>query len=240
MDLSIVIPVYNEAHKISGDIAAAQEFLRDNGLTGEIIIVDDGSTDQTMAMASQGTSVIVLGDGQHHGKGWAVRRGLLAAQSRIVMFSDSGVCTPFTCALTGIRMIDEDECDLAHGSRKMTGSIVDVPQPFHRRLSSWLIHHIFIGWLGIPSRLTDTQCGFKLYRGSVAASLYGPCRTEGFLFDVEIILRALRLGWRIKEFPIQWRADHDSRLSTSRHFADILRELWTLKNMMHHDQEEPR
>ena len=71
MDLSIVIPVYNEAHKISGDIAAAQEFLRDNGLTGEIIIVDDGSTDQTMAMASQGTSVIVLGDGQHHGKGWA-------------------------------------------------------------------------------------------------------------------------------------------------------------------------
>ena len=92
MDLSIVIPVYNEAHKISGDIAAAQEFLRDNGLTGEIIIVDDGSTDQTMAMASQGTSVIVLADGQHHGKGWAVRRGLLAAQSRIVMFSDSGVC----------------------------------------------------------------------------------------------------------------------------------------------------
>ncbi len=236
MDLSIIIPVYNEAHKINKDITAASQFLRENRLSGEIIIIDDGSSDRTRDIARQDSSVIVLGDGQHHGKGWAVRQGMLIAKGRIVLFADSGVCTPYTFALIGMDLIDNNQCDLAHGSRKMTGSVIALPQPLYRRLSSWLIRQVFIWWLGTPSYLTDTQCGFKLYRGSIVPSLYEPCRTEGFLFDVEIILRAGQRGLRIKEFPIHWRADHDSRLSTRRHFTDIIRELRTLKQRIARDE----
>jgi dolichyl-phosphate beta-glucosyltransferase len=235
MDLSIVIPAYNEAHKISRDIKEAADFFQENNLSGEIIVVDDGSSDDTAATTLRvgaGLPVRVLQQQSHHGKGYAVRQGILAAQGQIIMFADSGVCTPYHHARTGMDLINQDLCDLAHGSRKLKDSIISHQQPFNRRVISTIIRRIFILWLKVPAELTDTQCGFKIYRGPVAQSLYAACQTQGFLFDVEIILRALRQGLRIREFPIVWRADHDSRLSTRKNFFGIIIELFALKKIL--------
>ncbi len=235
MDLSIIIPAYNEAHKISRDIIEAGAFLRHHHLQGEILVADDGSEDGTAAMAREagkGLTLHVLENAAHHGKGYVVRQGVMAAQGRLIMFSDSGSCTPYDFAAVGIELIERDQCDCAHGSRKMRGSVIRHPQPLNRRIISMMIRWVFILWLKVPARLTDTQCGFKLYRGSAAKILYAPCRTEGFLFDLEIILRALQHNMRIQEFPIEWRADRDSRLSASRNFLGILRERYSLKMIL--------
>ncbi len=235
MDLSIIIPTYNEAHKISRDIIEAGAFLRHHHLQGEILVADDGSVDGTAAMAREagkGLTLHVLENETHHGKGYVVRQGMMAAQGRIIMFSDSGACTPYDFAAVGMDLIERDQCDCAHGSRKMRGSVIRHPQPLNRRIISMMIRWVFILWLKVPARLTDTQCGFKLYRGSAAKTLYADCETKGFLFDVEIILRARQHNLRIIEFPIEWRADRDSRLSASRNFFGILRELYDLKQIL--------
>jgi dolichyl-phosphate beta-glucosyltransferase len=84
----------------------------------------------------------------------------------------------------------------------------------------------------IPAEFTDTQCGFKIYKGDVARQLYGECATDGFAFEIEIIMRAQKKGYRIKEFPIDWTCDRDSRLSPTRSFWRILLELITIKQIM--------
>jgi dolichyl-phosphate beta-glucosyltransferase len=87
-------------------------------------------------------------------------------------------------------------------------------------------------WLGIPRTLTDTQCGFKLYRGDIARQLYALCSTDGFMFDIEIILHALHLGYRIMEFPVEWSCDRDSRLGIRRNSWEILRALVHLRRTL--------
>ena len=94
--------------------------------------------------------------------------------------------------------------------------------------------------LGVPRELTDTQCGFKIYRGDVARELYGQCVTDGFLFDIEIILRAVKKGYRIGEFPVQWVCDRDSRLSVARTPWPVLAELRALRRVMANDHLPPR
>ena len=84
----------------------------------------------------------------------------------------------------------------------------------------------------IPPELTDTQCGFKIYKGDIARHLYSECITDGFMFDIEIIIRAQKEGYRIKEFPINWSCDRDSRLSPTRSWWRVLSELMTIKQTM--------
>jgi len=86
--------------------------------------------------------------------------------------------------------------------------------------------------MGIPGGLSDTQCGFKIYRGDVARRLYGQCRTEGFMFDIEVLLRALHLGCRVIEFPVEWRCDLDSRLHPTRDGGSAFAELRRIKHRL--------
>ena len=221
MDLSIVIPAYNEAAKIRSDIKAAAAFLKKHQISGEIIIVDDGSTDGTAKTAKNttvlpGVKLLVLQLKNHTGKGNAIRSGIQASSGNLVMFADSGLCVPYSEALKGISLIRNSECDIAHGSRKLPESDIVLPQPWHRRFFSTLFRLLLIAFMKIPVRFSDTQCGFKIYDGEVGRSLYGDSFTNGFMLDVEIILRVLNSGYRIEEFPIQWRCDRDSRLSVTR------------------------
>jgi dolichyl-phosphate beta-glucosyltransferase len=117
------------------------------------------------------------------------------------------------------------------GSRRLAGSIIHKDLIWYRRISSTLFRKIAKIYLKIPPALTDTQCGFKMYKGTVARKLYGQCISEGFMFDVEIILRAEKLAYRMKEFPIEWTCDRDSRLSFANTPA-ILRELKLIKHIM--------
>jgi dolichyl-phosphate beta-glucosyltransferase len=237
MDLSIVIPAYEEGRKIAMDIDAAARFLRESGLTGQIIVVDDGSKDNTTETArnvtvSEDIELKVIRYIQHKGKGHAVRRGIEQSAGQFVMFADSGKCVPYKDALKGLELIKSGACDIAHGSRKTTESRINKPQNLYRRICSRLFHWFVVHRLRVPRELTDTQCGFKIYRGDAARHLYGQCVTDGFVFDIEIILRAVKEGYRIREFPIDWTCDPDTRLSPSRSLRKILAELRTIRRII--------
>lgn len=236
MDISIVIPVFNEAEKISADIQAAAGFLIKNHLTGEIIIVDDGSADETEEVAQNfaisllpNTPVKVLRYENHRGKGYAVRTGIAQTSGNFVVFTDSGSCVPYEYIFDGMTMIKNNLCDIAHGSRKMPDSKIKRSQNVYRRLCSTIFRLFLIRFMKISPEFTDTQCGFKIYRGDIARKLYSQCISDGFMFDIEILLRAQMQGYRIKEFPIEWSCDPDSRLSPTKSLGHILAELRTIR-----------
>ena len=234
MDLSIVIPAYEESRKIAGDIKAAADFLAAHNLYGEIIVVDDGSKDNTTPTAenvrvSSDVKVKVIRYESHRGKGYAVRKGIEQTKGTYVMFADSGLCVPYDDTLRGLELLKSESCDIAHGSRKIPGCRIERPQSLYRRICSKMFHWFVIHDMKIPPELTDTQCGFKIYKGDIARYLYGECITDGFMFDIEIIMRAQKKGYRIKEFPINWTCDRDSRLSPTRSSRRVLSELAAIK-----------
>ncbi len=236
MIISIVIPVYNEKNKIKDDILAAEDFILRNNFSGEIIIVDDGSDDGTADTAnsiniSEGIDLHVLNYKPHRGKGFAVKKGFIATKGDFIAFIDSGLCIPYDKISSGIRQIESGECDISHASRKLPESKIIRNKSLLRRIIPGLFRLIFIHWLKIPSNLTDTQCGLKVYKGDIGRKLYEQCKTDGFLFDVEIIMLAVKHGYKVSEFPVEWTADLDSRLSVIKNSLETLKELFNLKRL---------
>jgi dolichyl-phosphate beta-glucosyltransferase len=234
MDLSIVFPVLNERGKIEADIRAAADFLLREEIRGEIIVVDDGSEDGTSEVARRAIidhriDLIVIRHEARTGKGHAVRTGMLASRGRFAMFADSGLCVPFKFVLAGLDRLKPGGYDIAHGSRKLPQSIIVKPQPFKRRFFSYLYRLFLVLFMKVPSELSDTQCGFKMYKGDVARNLYKECRSNGFSFDVETILRAQRMGYQLVEFPVEWTVDPDSRTTQLMRIGEILNELRQIK-----------
>jgi dolichyl-phosphate beta-glucosyltransferase len=202
--------------------------------------VDDGSDDETAKVAEAvpvppGVERKVIRYLPHRGKGCAVRTGIVATRGEYVLFADSGLCVPFANALRGLDMLRQGTCDIAHGSRKMPESVLRVRQPLYRRLLSRAFRAVVFGLMGIPRELTDTQCGFKIYRGDVARKLYQDCRSDGFLFDIEVLMRARRRGFTVREFPVEWVCDLDSRLKPARNLFGILRELVRIKRALRNE-----
>lgn len=229
-DLSIVIPVFNEHDKIPQDIEQAALFLTTSGLRGEILIVDDGSTDHSSDVARQTPvpenvqcRVITLDTNQ--GKGHAVKTGIIASSGDSILFADSGCCIPYGQAKIGLDLIREKHCAVALGSRRHPESIIHRDQSLRRRVYSRAFRLVLNCLFPKLRPLHDTQCGFKVFDGPVARQLFAEATLEGFLFDLDIILLAQSKGHRVCEFPIEWTCDPDSRLSANRHTAEILREI---------------
>jgi len=239
MDISVVIPAFGESRKIGGDIRAAAEFLASNHFKGQIIVVDDGSKDGTSEVArsvgsgfEEGIEVEVIRYSEHRGKGYAVRTGISKSKGEYVLLADSGCCVPYDRVLTGLELIKTSRCDIAHGSRRLADSRIIKPQSLYRRFCARLFQWFIKFVMKVNSGITDSQCGFKVYRGDVARDLYSRCITDGFIFDVEIILMAQKQGYRIEEFPIEWTCDRDSRLSPSRSLWRIVCELVKIKRLV--------
>ncbi len=238
MTLSIVLPAFDEVAKIARDVESAARFLTSHNLAGEVIVVDDGSSDATSdhareAVVPPNVNRLVSRNELHRGKGFAVKTGILASRGEYVLFADCGLTVPFENALPGLRLLQDGRCELAHGSRKLPESVIRKPQDWDRKILSALFHTLVTRWMSIPPVFTDTQCGFKIYRGEIARELYGECTTDGFMFDIEIILRALRHGYRIEEFPVEWTCDRDSRISFGKNFRHVIRELSLIrKNLL--------
>jgi dolichyl-phosphate beta-glucosyltransferase len=235
MKISIVIPAFNESGKIGYDIEAASQFLKRNGLGGEVIVADDGSTDETLRIAEaaghsspEGVEVKTIHN-EHRGKGHAIRKGIKESTGDYVMFADSGNCVPYENVLRGLEMIKTGQCDIAHGSRKLAGADIKKDHGLYRHICSEFFHWFVIKVMKAPAELTDTQCGFKIYKGEVARHLFDECITDGFMFDIEIILRARKEGYKIKEFPVYWTCDTDSRLTPAKSAWKILAELMKIR-----------
>jgi glycosyltransferase involved in cell wall biosynthesis len=231
-DLSIVIPAYKEGTKIERDVRAAFSFLREQGLTGEIIVVDDGSPDDTFAKTSALKDEIpilrVLRYAKNRGKGHALRYGITRTRGKRVLFADAGLCVPYEIASIGLTMMELGMCDIAHGSRAMRGSVRRA-QPLYRRIGSRCYSILIHTVMGIPWYLSDTNCGFKIYRRDVALDLFGRSFTDGFMYDIEIVLRALAARLTILEFPVLWSNDPDTRFDPRTGSLRLLRELLMIR-----------
>jgi len=237
VDLSIVIPAFNEEKKIGRDVEAAAVFIDREGLTGEVIVVDDGSKDKTAeetrnAVVPPSVKKNVIRLEKNRGKGFAVKTGILASRGEVVLFADSGTCVPYANALPQIERIRKGEQDMAMASRRLKETVILRNRGFLRRVISWFFRQIAILFVGLPRRFTDTQCGFKVYKGEVARELFAACVTTGFLFELEVLLRALRRGYRVEEFPVEWTCDLDTRLNPSGHAPGVARELFSIRSMM--------
>ncbi len=237
MVVSIVIPVFNESKKIAVDLEAARAFLKQHEIEGEIIVVDDGSTDTTpdvikgLIEKSKG-NIFLISYKPNKGKGFAVKSGVLKARGDIILFIDSGNCVPYDDILPAIRLTNEGKTDIAHASRFLKNSNITQPRDLNRRFLSWSFREFTRHYARLPDYITDSQCGLKLYRGEVAKTLYSELITDGFLFDVEIILRAKKKGYTITEFPIHWTPDTDSRLEPLKMVYKIGPELLKIKRIM--------
>ena len=234
MDLSIIIPAWNEAAKIVTDVEHVDRFLQTASLRAELIIVDDGSSDGTAESARQvsvdpALHLNVLTYQPHRGKGFAVRTGMTASRGEYILFMDSGGNVPLSYINVGLERLRADRTEILMGSRHLPESKITRNLVWYRRLTSFLFRQLVKLYLDLPVHLTDTQCGFKLFKGDIGRELFALSRSDGFLFDLEIILLALQRNYRIEEFPIEWQCDRDSRLSVFGTSLSVWRELRSLK-----------
>ena len=215
-ELSIVIPAYNEAARLGGTIHAVLGYLNEHLPGAELIIVDDGSHDDTAVVARRSfgntgsvtTSVIRIDP--NRGKGHAVRSGLLAARGRIALFSDADLSTPITEAPKLVGPIQRGECDLTFGSRALDRNLIGVHQPWQREQGGRVFNLIVRAATGLP--YWDTQCGFKAFRMEVCRPIIEAARVDRFAFDVELLYVARLAGLRLQEVPVRWDHDEGSKI----------------------------
>jgi dolichyl-phosphate beta-glucosyltransferase len=220
VDLSVVIPAYDEEHRIGPTLARIVDYLEARPGTAEVLVVIDGSRDRTGAVVRAVASAVpvqLLDRGVNTGKGASVRRGMLAAQGRLRLFSDADLSTPIE-GVERLAAAIAAGADVAIGSRRLPASTVRVPQPWLRRTMGGLFNAC-VRALAVPG-VRDTQCGFKLFTAAAAERLFRRQRIEEFGFDVELLWIARRHGLRIAEVPVTWA---DDPRSTVRPVADAVR-----------------
>jgi dolichyl-phosphate beta-glucosyltransferase len=228
--LSVVVPVYNEATVIAGTLRAVASHLSAGGVAHELVIADDGSSDATLAIASELARELpqlrVL-PGAHRGKGGAVRRGMLAATGRWVLFMDADHATPIA-EWDRFAPLLADGAPVVIGSRKMAGARILQRQPPWReaagRTFTWLANRI------LSTRVSDFTCGFKAFQHDAAQAIFARQRVDGWGFDAEILFIAQYLGYRIHEVPVVWRDDADTKVRIARDavrsFGELLAIRW--------------
>ena len=214
-ELSLVIPAFDEALRLPRSLATALAHLEACTRSFEVIVVDDGSRDDTAAIAARILSS--LGDrgrllrlASNRGKGAAVRTGALAARGAQVLVSDADLSTPIE-ELGELARAIEAGADVAIGSRALDRRRVVLRQPLAREWSGRLFN--LVVRLFALRGIHDSQCGFKLFRRAVIEPVFSRARIDRFGFDVEILAIAKHLGFRITEVPVRWRNDSDSRVS---------------------------
>jgi dolichyl-phosphate beta-glucosyltransferase len=240
MDLSIVIPALNEEKKIASDITTAAFFFGEAGLKGEVVVVDDGSSDRTFhnaltAMVPDAVRRRVVRLDRNSGKGAALKAGVRETSGEVVLTVDSGTCIPYEDALPALARIRAGELDAAVASRIHPESVICRNRPLSRRIVSRLFRRSVRLIAGLPKEFGDSQCGFKLYRGDLARKLFAELETPGFAFEIELLLKAKRRGLRIEEFPVHWSCDPDTRLRPIRQSLTVWKELWRVRKILRLD-----
>lgn len=213
MDISIIIPAYNEEHRIVPTILAFQCQLAARYAAFEIIVVDDGSTDGTVeildGLKGQVPQLSVMLLPANKGKGHAVRQGMLAAKGAICMFADADGSTPATELDKLLAPLLQGRADVSLGSRYLGASQVVKAQPLMRILWSRLVNKLVQRVL-LPG-IVDTHCGFKAFTSAGAQRVFSACTIDGWSFDLEALAIARRLQLRVEEVPVTWANDERSK-----------------------------
>jgi len=215
--LSVVIPAYNEAARLEKTLRAVVDYLRQNFPDGELIVVDDGSTDETAGLSravfqdSGDLRTSVISYKSNLGKGRAVRLGLLAARGDVALFSDADLSTPITEAPKVVEPIVNGQYDVTFGSRALDRQLIGVHQSWRREQGGRVFNLVVRLATGMP--FWDTQCGFKAFRMSACRPLIEAATIDRFGFDVELLYLAFRAGLNLKEIPVRWDHNEGSKIT---------------------------
>ena len=225
-EISIVIPAFNEALRLPTTLDLVQRYLATAGLTAEVIVVDDGSRDDTAEVvqryAQRWPQLKLVAAERNAGKGAAVRLGMAAARGRYRVFSDADLSVP----------IDDMEkllpplhagAGVAIASRGLRDSQVELHQPWYRETMGKIFNRLVR--IFVLGGVHDTQCGFKAFTAEVADRIFPVLQTRGFGFDVELLYRAQHAGYKIVEVPTRWINSPQSRVHPIRHSAAMFLEL---------------
>ena len=244
--LSVVVPAYNEARRLPGTLDALLAYLRRQPYRSEVIVSDDGSEDQTHAIATayatseaqeEGDVAVRVLANQHRGKAATVRSGVLAAEGQYVLFMDADLATPIE---EWPKLFDllRDGCDVAIGSREGLGA-ERIGEPWYRHLMGRVFNSVVRGVA--LAGIQDTQCGFKAFTHDAAQRIFSSVRLYGdgarrvngpavTAFDVEVLFLARKWGYRIGEAPVVWRYGEETKVDpvrdSLRNFADVVRVRW--------------
>lgn len=231
--LSVIIPAYKEGERIGRNLLEIDKYLKGKNYTYEIIVVVDGSPDNTAEVARnyglQVPHLRVIDNAENHGKGYVVRQGLLEAKGQYRLFLDADGSTSITHLDSFMPQFGEGY-DVVIGSRKIEGSFVQVHQPKYREImgegGNWLIR-IVLGLWSYP----DTQCGFKMMNAESAEQVASRMVVDRFGFDFEQIVLSIKLGFKVKQLPVRWMNEEGSTVSLTgpNGFIQVLIDLFKTK-----------
>ncbi len=231
--LSVIIPAYNEEERLPSTLHAIDNYLSKQDYGYEIMVVNDGSSDDTAGVVEKIKSEIdnlkLIDNKENHGKGYVVHQGLIEAEGNYRLFTDADNST-------SIDQVEKmwphlDEFDVVIGSRDLEDSVLDPPQPWFREhvlgLGFRLVRKIILDLWG----LEDTQCGFKIFKAGVADEVIPKCKIDQFAFDPEILILAKRAGFKIKEVSVHWVNQEGSKVgldSMIKMGLDLLKIRWDI------------
>jgi dolichyl-phosphate beta-glucosyltransferase len=211
---SIIIPAYNETSRIGNALAQVLRCVHERNWPAEILVVDDGSVDDTAEIvrkvAATHSEVRLIENGGNRGKGYSVRNGVLSASGDIVMFTDADLSSPIEEAELLFEAL-RGGADIAIGSRWLERNRQTRKQPFYRQFFGRCFNAVTRVVMGLP--FADTQCGFKAFRRPVGQTIFQLQRIERWGFDPELLFIALKRGYTIREVPVTWGHDERSRIS---------------------------
>lgn len=230
MELSIIIPAYNEAERIGKTLKSFDWFLRQKSWHYEMLVVDDGSTDNTIAcvehLKAEVKNLHVLPSETNLGKGHAVGLGMLSANGEVRVFSDADGSTPIEELDKLLAPLQNKEADVSIGSRYLENSEIDIPQPLFRRAWSRLANRVVQNIL-LPG-IVDPHCGFKAFTSAAAEHVFAHCRVNEWSFDLEVLALARKEKLRIAEVPVTWMNDENSK-GKLRHMPKEVVNLYRIK-----------
>lgn len=213
MYLSVIIPTYNEEKRIEKTLLSAHEYLSKQAYDHEILVVNDGSKDKTAAVVENLKSNIrglkLLDNKENHGKGWVVRRGMLEAQGDYRLFVDADNSTTVDQIESFLPYFSQGY-DIVIGSRRIEGATIAVKQPWIRDFLGGVFR--LIVRVLVPLGVKDSQAGFKCFSRKAVEQIFPKQTIFRWAFDVEILAIARRAGLKIKEAPIRWVNDAESRV----------------------------
>jgi len=215
--LSIIIPAYNEAERIPQTLVEMDRHLAHAAYSYEILVVSDGSTDDTAAIVENMKKLVrnlkLIDLKENVGKGGTVRQGMLLASGNIRLFTDADNSTSID-QFEAMMPFFKEGYDVVIGSRAAHGAKLDPPEPIHRQIPGKIGNLVFQLVLGLWG-IRDTQCGFKAFTAEAAEKIFNISKVSGFGFDAEVLALAKRAGYRIKEMPVRWVNDTRSHVRAS-------------------------